>query len=279
MLDSDIDYCLQQIRRLDRDRYLTVLAAPAAAAADLAVLYAFNLELALIRDSVSEPMLGQIRFQWWREAIDGIYAGTPRRHAVVTALAELMARRPLDRAHFERMIDARERELIDPPPADLAGLESHADDTSASLLALAAEAAGLAADDVRDLTRPVGVAVALIGTARATLYLAQRQRRMLPDDIVAATGLSTDALFTLKPQPALNAAIGRLAAAARAHLAAARRRRVPAALAPALRIGTLAKLQLGRLERSGYDLFDPTSIEGSPLDLWRLTAKRVLGTW
>lgn len=278
-MDSDIDYCLQQIRRLDRDRYLTVLAAPAAAAADLAVLYAFNLELALVRDSVSEPMLGQIRFQWWREAIDGIYAGAPRRHAVVTSLADLLARRRLGRGHFERMIDARERELIDPPPATLAGLESYAADTSGSLLALAAEASGLEAEAVGDLTRAVGIAVALTGIARATLYLAQHQRRMIPDDVVATTGLSVDVLFALKPQPALAHAIERLAGAARGHLAAARRLKAPAALAPALRIGTLAKLQLGRLERSRYDLFDAKSIEGSPLDLWRLMLKRSRGAW
>jgi phytoene/squalene synthetase len=278
-LDSDIDYCLQQIRRFDRDRYLIVLAAPGRAAADLAVLFALNLELALVRDSVSEPMLGQIRFQWWREAIDGIRAGTPRHHAVVTALADLMARHPLDRVHLDRMIDARERELIDPPPATLGDLESYAADTAGSLLALAAEAAGIEAAGVAALVRSVGIAVALIGTARATLYLAQRGRRMLPDDIVAATGLSIDTLLTLKPQPALKDAIERLAAAARGHLAAARKLKAPRGLLPALRIGTLARLELGRLERSGYDLFDPASIEGSPLDLWRLTAKRVLGGW
>jgi phytoene/squalene synthetase len=278
-LDSDIDYCLQQIRRFDRDRMLTVLAAPAAVGADLAVLAAFNLELALVHDSVSEPMLGQIRFQWWREAIDSIYAGTPRRHAVVVALAGLMARRKLGRVHFERMIDARERELIDPPPADLAGLESYGADTAGSLLSLSAEAVGVDPASVADLTRAVGIAVALTGTARATLYLAQRRRRMIPDDVVAATGLSTDALLALKPQPALAAAVERLAAAARAQLAGARRLKAPAALAPALRIGTLAKLQLSRLERAHYDLFDPKSIENAPLDLWRLMVKRLVGSW
>jgi phytoene/squalene synthetase len=278
-LDSDIDYCLQQIRRFDRDRMLTVLAAPTAVGPDLAVLAAFNLELALVHDSVSEPMLGQIRFQWWREAIDGIYAGTPRRHAVVVALADLMARHKLSRVHFERMIDARERELIDPPPVDLAGLESYAADTAGSLLSLSAEAVDVDAASVADLTRAVGIAVALTGTARATLYLAQRGRRMIPDDIVAATGLSTDTLLTLKPQAALAAAVERLAAAASAQLATARRLKAPAALVPALRIGTLARLQLSRLERARYDLFDPRSIENAPLDLWRLMAKRLVGSW
>jgi NADH dehydrogenase [ubiquinone] 1 alpha subcomplex assembly factor 6 len=122
--ESNIDYCLQQIRRFDRDRYLTVVAAPQQAAVDLAVLYAFNLEIALVRDSVSESMLGRIRLQWWREAIAEVYEGRPRRHAVLESLAALHARKALSRAHFERMIDARESELDDAVPADLAALES-----------------------------------------------------------------------------------------------------------------------------------------------------------
>lgn len=278
-MDSDLDYCLQQLRRYDRDRYLVAVAAPATAAADLAVLLAFGLELALIRDSVREPMLGQIRFQWWREALDGVYAGTPRRHAVLVPLARLVQRRLLTRAHFDRIIDARESELIEPPPPDLATLESFGDATVGSLLALAAEATGLRAEAHGELIRHVGVAVALTGTARATLYLAQNQRRMIPDDIVAATGLSVDGLLALKPQPALKPAVGRVAQSARAHLAAAHRLKAPAPLLPALRMGTLARVQLGRLERAGCDLFDPKSVESAPLALWHLAARRFLGTW
>jgi phytoene/squalene synthetase len=278
---SGIDYCLEQIRRFDRDRYLTVLAAPEPAAADLAVLYAFNLEIALVRDSVTEPMLGRIRLQWWREAIAGVYEGHPRRHAVLESLAALQARRPLSRSHFERMIDARESELDETVPADLVALESYADATSGDLLRLAAEAVGVdpASGSAAALIRHVGIGFGLAGIARATLFLAGHRRTMLPEALQRKHRLSLDRLYDLKPQPELNAAIAELAATAQDHLAAARRIAAPKPLLPALRIATLARAQLKRLRRHDHDLFNPRSIEGSPLDIWRLAAKRLIGAW
>jgi len=279
--ESGIGYCLQQIRRFDRDRTLTVLAAPQPAAADLAVLYAFNLEIALVRDSVSESMLGRIRLQWWREAIAEVYEGRPRRHAVLESLAALHARHPLTRAYFERMIDARESELDAVVPTDLGALEAYADAASGDLLRLAAEAAGLAAPsgDVDTLIRHVGIAFGLTGIARSVLYLAGRRQTMLPESLLARHGVSLDLLYELKPQPALNAAIAELAAAARAHLDAAKKIVAPKPLLPALRIGTIARAQLARLQSRNHDLFDARSIEASPLDIWRVAGRRLIGSW
>src|SRR3954465_7509110 len=75
------------VRRHDRDRYQTALFAPADRREALFALYAFNHEVARVREAVTTPMLGQIRLQWWREIIDAAYAGTPaRRHEVATPL-------------------------------------------------------------------------------------------------------------------------------------------------------------------------------------------------
>ena len=64
-----LSYCAQEVRRHDRARYLSSLFAPDERREDLFALYAFNLEVAKTAEVVSEPMLGQIRLQWWREAI------------------------------------------------------------------------------------------------------------------------------------------------------------------------------------------------------------------
>ena len=73
-----LSYSAQQVRLSDPDRFLTALFAPAAARENLFALYAFNLEVARIPELVHEPMMGQIRLQWWRERFDEIYAGQPR---------------------------------------------------------------------------------------------------------------------------------------------------------------------------------------------------------
>src|SRR5262249_53974925 len=98
------------VRRHDRDRFQTALFAPAAPREALFALYAFNHEIARVRERVSEPTLGRIRLEWWREIIAAAYEDGPvRHHDVVAALTDgIRAHRPT-REHFDRLIDARER--------------------------------------------------------------------------------------------------------------------------------------------------------------------------
>src|SRR5580704_15885570 len=94
------------VRNHDRDRFQTALFAPAGSREALFALYAFNYEIARVRESVREAMLGQIRLQWWREAIAAAYAGAPpRRHEVVEPLTAALRAPGLSREHFERLID------------------------------------------------------------------------------------------------------------------------------------------------------------------------------
>ena len=79
--------CLDDVRRRDHDRFLTALLAPANRRAALFALYAFNAEIARVREAVSEPMLGQIRLQWWRETIEALARGEVRGHEAAAALA------------------------------------------------------------------------------------------------------------------------------------------------------------------------------------------------
>ena len=116
------------VRRHDRDRYQTALFAPAERRESLLALYAFNYEIARVRETVNEPLLGQIRLQWWRENIAAAFEGGPlRHHIIVDALAAAIRTRALTRAHFDRLVDAREQDLEYTPPTDLGALEAYAE--------------------------------------------------------------------------------------------------------------------------------------------------------
>ena len=86
-------------RAADYDRYLSALFAPVGSREALFALIAFNHEIARIPEAVSEPMLGRIRLQWWREVVEAVYAGAPaRRHEVAVPLADAIRACSLDRA-------------------------------------------------------------------------------------------------------------------------------------------------------------------------------------
>ncbi len=259
MRGRTLSYCADQVRRLDPDRYLCALFAPAERREALFALYAFNAEIARARESVSQPLLGMVRLQWWRDAIAGIYGGTPPRHEVVTALAEAVAKCGLDRAAFDRLIDTRERDLDDAPPETLAALEDYADGASAALTAIALEALGAGGEAARRAGRFVGIAWALSGVLRSATFHARARRLYLPADLMAAHGVGPEDVFALRASPGLAAVASAVADAAGEHLRAARafRSAVPRAALPALLPASLADSDLARLGRAGYDVFDP----------------------
>ncbi|MCG8443887.1 MAG: squalene/phytoene synthase family protein, partial [Caulobacterales bacterium] len=137
MTEADADLSAR-VRRHDEDRWLAAQFAPAPERERLIALYAFHLEVARVAEVVSEPMIGEIRLAWWREALEEIDdpAKTPRRHEVVEALAAACAEpsvRP-PRNVLEAVIDARGRDLDDRPFADIAELSAYAEATAGGLM-------------------------------------------------------------------------------------------------------------------------------------------------
>ena len=261
------------VRSHDRDRFQTALFAPAAHREALFALYAFNYEIARVRESVHEAMLGQIRLQWWREAIDSAYGDGPmRRHEVVEAVTAAIRERNLSRGLFDRLIDTREHDLDDEPPATLAALEDYAEGTSATLIYLALEVLGAAAPPALEAARRIGIAYAFAGLMRAMPVHAQAGRSFIPASLAAETGLDPRDYAALRATPALRRTVETMASVARGHLTAARRLRrdVPSAAFPALLPARIAANALRRLERAGFDPFSSAAF-GDPLQSWRLS--------
>ncbi len=119
MSDADLD---DQVRTADPDRWLSSrFVGSVAARADLIALYAFEAELMLIPTRVTQPLLAEMRYAWWREQLDGVFAGTARKgHPVLEALTDVVARHGLDRTPFDALIEAH-IERVHGEPHDLDG--------------------------------------------------------------------------------------------------------------------------------------------------------------
>ncbi len=105
-------YCSDLARRSDEDRWLALQYAAQSLRLSLTALCAFQIELRRIPGAVSEPPLGEIRLQWWREAIEEIRQGkTPRAHPVVEAIAGSGLAAPAYAGDIEALIDAAARPL------------------------------------------------------------------------------------------------------------------------------------------------------------------------
>jgi phytoene synthase len=98
----------QQVRAADHDRWLSSrFVADEGLRADLIALYAFEAELMAIPTRVTQPLLAEMRYVWWREQMDGVFTGVARKgHPVLEALTDVAARHSLDRAPFDALIEA-----------------------------------------------------------------------------------------------------------------------------------------------------------------------------
>ncbi len=270
---AGLSYVADSVHRYDRDRFLTALFAPPERREDLLALYAFNLEIAKTREAVSETMIGMMRLQWWRDALAEIYeTGRPRHHAVVEALAAAIATHDLDRTAFERLIDARERDLDDLTFATLEDLEGYAAATTVPLIELGLDVLA-AKTGAEGSIRAIGTGYALVGLMRALPYLLRSGRVAIPDALMQRHAVDRARLMALQPSPGLAAAVEVICARAGGHLEDARRtwqRPVGPAL-PILMSVPLAAGHLRQLRRSQYNPFDAGSARRpvlQPAELW-----------
>ena len=104
---SDADIVAQVARAHEVDRYLAALLSPREVRADLVALAAFAGEVARIPVMVSEPMIGEIRLQWWRDALEAGRCGVRSGNPVADAFAGVIARHDLPMGLVGRFIDAQ----------------------------------------------------------------------------------------------------------------------------------------------------------------------------
>jgi phytoene synthase len=267
-------HCEALVREGDPERYWASLFAAADKRPHLYALYAFSHEIARVRDSVREAMVGEIRLQWWRDALQGEARGDVRSNPVAAALDETIVKFRLPRQALVDLIDARVFDLYDDAMPTVNDLEGYCGETSSSLMRLASL---ILADGGEagspDAAGHAGVAYAITGLLRAFPWHARQGQLYLPLDLLAKHGVVREDVVSGRGGPGLVGAMADLRALARRHLAQARPliASAPAAARPAFRPLALVEPYLRQMERRDYDPFN------TPVDLpqWR----RIYALW
>jgi 15-cis-phytoene synthase len=234
-----VDALIAFVRHHDPDRFLTALFAPPERRAALLALYAFNHELAHAREAAREPTLALIRLQWWREVVEG----NPKHHEVATPLVAAMTAGALVRNDLLTLIDARETEAGGPIPTREAW-RTYLRATAGGVAVSAARTLGAVAPET---FRDLGAAYGAAGVLRSVPALAAQMRCLLPADVLAANGLSPEAVIAAPTAPGVQAVMQELAAEGRGMLLGANRR-FPRAVVAAGLPAVFARRDLSRIE-------------------------------
>lgn len=266
-------HCLDLVRAADKDRFLAGLFAPEAGRRGLYALYAFNVELARVRDMASEPQLGEIRLQWWRDVVEAIYQGEVTAHPVAAELARAIEAGHLPQAGLVNMIEARRGDLYDDPMPTLDDLEGYLGETASALMQMgalvlagppgtaAAEAAGLA-----------GVAFGLAGLMRSLPLHRARGQCFVPGDILARHGLGPAHVLSGRFDAPMATAVAELAGHAGNRLGEARALSgtIPEAAMPAFLPATLIDGYLKRLLRKNFNPLEQVAEVSQVARQWQL---------
>ncbi len=187
------------VRRVDEDRWLTARFAEPPVRKRLSDFYAVVYEIARIPESVREPALGDIRLQWWRDAVEEIYAGRGvARFPAAEGLGALVRETSLERALLDQLIDARGKDLEERPFETWPELESYIDATAGAVMQLAAKVC--APDLVQTpqhiaLFRNAGRVWGYTGLVRSLASWNERRRTFFPQKLLDHVHLTPNDLF------------------------------------------------------------------------------------
>jgi phytoene synthase len=254
-------YCAELVRTADRDRFVSSLFAPAEHRRALHALYAFNVEVARVREVAREALPGEIRLQWWSEVVNGERAEEATANPVASALLKVVDRHRLAVPVLTALLDARRFDLYDEPMARLADLETYARKTSSGLFALAAQIlAGMTGEGIETFALPAGIAYATAGLLRAFPLHAARRQLYVPLDALERHGVEPQDIFAGRASKNLRAALAELQDISRHHLVTAHQQlaTLPQAALPAFLPIALVRPSLDRLARR--DPFAPAEL-------------------
>ncbi|CAN8096944.1 unnamed protein product [Discula destructiva] len=252
--DADVakarKYCVDQLRHGDYDAYLVRQFVPPSAQDAYDALRTLNLELARLPETVSNPTIGQLRLQFWRDTVNKTFAGSPPRepisillHRAITALAEKTGSTSSASSikfWLLRFINTREKHMENRPFTSLAALEDYAEHTYATMMYTTLASMPMRSVHMDHLASHIGKACGIVAVLRGVAVLAapprpvktpsglqaghkQSQALLLPLDVMAEVGLREEDVFRHGPNaPGLQDAVFKVATRANDHLITAR---------------------------------------------------------
>ncbi len=198
------------VRQRDRDRYWSALFAPAPKRPALLALYAFNAELDRILAVVSEPMAGQIRLQWWRDAIDLAAPDAKIGNPLADALSAAIIAHNLPKDRLIGMVDSRVPVMFGDPPADDHALKAELQESQGAVFELAAAILGDRSENAKKAAEHAGVAYGLTETLLNLPFQAARHKLLLPSSYMESRGIDLAAVHRGETTASFGAALADL---------------------------------------------------------------------
>ena len=274
-------FCADLVRMHDFARYASTLFLTQVQRRALLSVYAFNVEIARVREQVSQPLPGEMRLQWWTDTLAGAGHGGVEGNPVAAELLQTIGEYRLPVEPLSRLIEEHQFDLYNDPMPSMAALEGYVTETSAALFSLGARIAAQPSAATDHLARHAGLAQGMAQVIAALPLDAARRQLFLPLQLLQQHGSGMEEVYSGKQTPGARAAIDQLVGDARKHLRTAFDLliHVPPLARPVFLPLALVHRDLERMSRADFDPFvlQPTSRLRTLWTLWRASRSKEFG--
>ncbi|XP_014233329.1 NADH dehydrogenase (ubiquinone) complex I, assembly factor 6 [Trichogramma pretiosum] len=253
------EYCLHLIRKHDYEGFLCTLLLPNNLRSPAVAIKAFNTEIALVEDQVSDDNIGLMRLKFWEESLQQTFDGKPPKNPACLELHRVLKKHKLSKHYFKRLIEARYNRLNGSLFADLDSVEKYAEQTVSSIYYLMLEAQGIQDVDTDHFASHFGKAHGILNLIRSVPYSAQKRIILLPQDILMKYNISSESVFQGRGSKELNDVIFEVSSRAKQHLnkALSMRNKIKKESKIIFLPSLIIENYLEKLRRIDFNIFDP----------------------
>lgn len=272
MSKGNAEFVMEELNKTARDDYLASLFFPAEHRPAAQALLAFSAELRGVRQRVSEPTPGEIRLQWWHDALSGEGHGNVRSNPIADCLLNAIEKYDLPIVPLKRLIAAHRFDLYNDAMPNTNQFEGYAGETRSciyQIIAMLCSGENADPSEYADAAGHAGVASTYIARIVNFGRDSANGHIFLPLDVFRTFGVQENDILAGQRSDGLSEAMQAHLAAANAHIGAAKR--AIGELGPANRHAfvsiALVEKQLQIVEKN---LRDPYNISPGPSDLSKL---------
>lgn len=236
------------------------------------------MEIASIQDIVTQSQIGKMRIEWWKQAINDTFHGSPPNHPVALALANSLETARLSKSWFNRILNERADTMFMPAFSSIEALERYGENTNSVLIYLHLEALGIVDLKCDHAASHIGKAAAMATQLRAAPLHLSKSQLYLPTDIMNKHSIVTEDIIRKGTTKHFEEAIFELSTRANDQAITARtyQAEIPKEAVPALLNLVPAQYYLKQLERSHFDILDNRLSKKSltlPFNIWKHARK------
>jgi len=215
-------YCEKLVKQSDYEGYLCGLLSPQSLRLTLWAIRAFNVETSKVKDVAKNQTIAMMRFQFWRDAVDKIYANKPPHNPVSIALADAIKTHKISKMWFKRIIDEREKNLELGSFFSTQDAEKYAENTFATLLYMTLESAGLKSLAIDHVASHLGKAIGIATLIRGTPFHIKDRVILIPVELLNKHNVVEEKVFRGEVTENFRDAVFEFATLANDHLITAR---------------------------------------------------------